>query len=266
MKSAITQIRKVQAEIDRQEACRRQIAKLERELQEAGEAVRTGTDKLILGLAQERGISSLAPAQILAIFDSVRVPINEVAASAPDGGPSASADAAALDFNVDGTGEVAVAVRFGNHEGSKKALLKEAGLTRNGKVGEWHGRVDRATLTRLREAFLGKVNVRAIHPQSTPAAAAEDPTANDPPAVDASDHSAGETSEAHQTVASADIEAAPSEPESANTGAAVGSPADGVAPVLESGRPASTPIPRGPFSPLPRRPETKRESGSHPEV
>jgi hypothetical protein len=44
MKSAVAQIRKVQAEIDRQEACRRQIAKLEGQLEAAGEAVRTGTD------------------------------------------------------------------------------------------------------------------------------------------------------------------------------------------------------------------------------
>jgi hypothetical protein len=70
-----------------QEARRRRIAKLERELQDAGEAVRTGTDQLILCLAQERGISSLAPAQILAVFASVRVPINDTVASDPaDGG------------------------------------------------------------------------------------------------------------------------------------------------------------------------------------
>jgi hypothetical protein len=248
MKSAVTQIRKIQAEIDRQEACRRQMVKLERELQEAGEAVRTGTENLILSLAQERGISSLAPAQILAVFDSVRVPIS----AAADSRPPAGADAAVFDE----AGEVAVAVRFGNHESSKKALLKEAGLTRNGKVGEWHGLVDRATLTRLREAFSGKVNLLAIHPQSTPADAAVDPTANDAPTVNASD----------QTVTLADVEAAPSEPDSANTEAAVGGSsegADGVPPALDSGRPASLPLPRGPFGVLPRRLTATRDTGGH---
>ena len=54
MKSAVRQIHKIQTEIDRQEACRHQIARLERELKEAGEAARTGTDELILGLARQR--------------------------------------------------------------------------------------------------------------------------------------------------------------------------------------------------------------------
>jgi hypothetical protein len=59
MKSTDAQIRRIQAEIDRQEACRRQIAKLERELKEADVAVRTCTETLILNLAEARGISLL---------------------------------------------------------------------------------------------------------------------------------------------------------------------------------------------------------------
>jgi hypothetical protein len=252
MKSAEAQIRKIQAEIDRQEACRRQIAKLERELKETDEAVRTGTETLILSLAEARGISLLTPAQILAVFDSVLVPTSEAA----DSRPSASAHAAV----VDGAREITVAVRFGNHQGSKTALLKAAGLTRNGKVGEWHGRVDCATLTRLREAFRGKVTELAIHPQSTPTDVSADPTASAASAVNASDHSAGEPTEARETVVLADIEAAPSTP-GARPVAALGGPseaADGVGQVLHSGHP-SAPIPRGPFSALPRRLEPKRE-------
>jgi hypothetical protein len=257
MRSTDAQIRKIQAEIDRQEVCRRQIAKLERELKEADEAVRTGTETLILSLAEARGISLLTPAQILAVFDSVHVPTSEAA----DSRPPAGADAALFD----GTGEIAVAVRFGNHEGNKKKLLKAARLTRNGKVGEWHGRVDRATLMRLREAFRGKVTELAIHPQSTPTDVSAGSTAGDASAVNISGHSAGEPAEACETVVLADNEAAPSAP-GADPGAALrGLPeaADGVGEVLHSGRP-STPIPRGPFSVLPRRLEPKR--GDHHEI
>jgi hypothetical protein len=246
MKSAVAQIRKIEAEIDRQEVCRRQIAKLERELKEADEAVRTGTKALILSLAEARGIFLLTPAQILAVFDSVCVPISEAA----DSRPPVSPDAALFD-RTDGA---AVAVRFGNHEGKKKVLLRAAGLTRNGKVGEWHGRVDRATLIRLREAFRGKVTELAIHPQSASS------TTSDASTVNASDHSAGDPAQARETVVLADIEAAPSTPEG-NPGAALRGPseaADGVGQVLHSGR-QSTPIPRGPFSALPRRLEPKRE-------
>jgi hypothetical protein len=251
MKSTDAQIRRIQAEIDRQEACRRQIAKLERELKEADEAVRTGTEALILNLAEARGISLLTPAQILSVFDNVHVPTS----AAADSRSPAGADAALLD----GTGEIAVAVRFGNHEGNKKELLKAAGLTRNGKVGEWHGRVDRATLIRLREAFRGKVEL-AIHPQSTPTDVSAGSTASDASTVNASDHSAGDPAQARETAVLADIEAAPSTPE-ANLGAALRGPseaADGVGQVLHSSR-QSTPIPSGPFSALPRRLEPKRE-------
>jgi hypothetical protein len=245
MKSTDVQIRKIQAEIDRQEACRRQIAKLERELKEADEAVRTGTETLILSLAEARGISLLTPAQILAVFDSVYVPASEAA----DGRPPADTDAA----HFDETGEIAVVVRFGNHEGNKKALLKAAGLTRNGKVGEWHGRVDRATLIRLREAFRGKVTELAIHPQSTPTEVSASSTTSGASTVNASDHSAGDPAQARETVVLADIEAAPSTAE-ANPSAAFRGPSEAA-----DGDRQSTPIPRGPFSALPRRLEPKRE-------
>jgi type II secretory pathway component PulJ len=255
MKSAVKQIRKIQTEIDRQEACRRQIAKLERELQEAGEAARTGTDELILGLAQQRGIFSLAPTQILAVFDSLRVPIS----GELDSRPPVSADAAVFDE----TGELTVVVRFGNHKGSKKELLREAGLTRNGKLGEWHGLVSRVTLMRLRETFQGKVTVLAIHPQSTLTDASAEATVNDAQAVKALDHSAGATSGAPQIPAASDIDAAPSMPGSINKNAAVGGASeagDGVTAVSDRNRPASA---RNPFSALPRRPERKRE-GNQP--
>ena len=251
MKSAVRQIHKIQTEIDRQEACRHQIARLERELKEAGEAARTGTDELILGLARQRGIYSLPPAQIMAIFDSLHLPVS----GEPDSRPSVSADAAVLDE----TGKVPVAVRFGNHEGIKTALLKEAGLKRNGKLGEWHGAVDRKTLMQLREVF-SKVTV-PIHPQSTPTNAS---TENDAQAVKASDHSAGATSGAPQIPAASDIDAAPSMPGSINKDAAVGGPSeagDGVAAVPDRNPPASAP--RSPFSALPRRPERKSE-GNQP--
>ena len=93
MKSATTQIRKIQTEIDRQEACRRQIAKLEREVKEAREAVRNGTETLILTLAEERGISSLTPNEILALFDTLRLPVKDGAASdAKYGNPFAGSE------------------------------------------------------------------------------------------------------------------------------------------------------------------------------
>lgn len=249
MKSAVKQIRKIQTEIERQEACRQQIARLERELKEAGEAARIGTDELILGLAQQRGMYSLAPAQIMAIFDSLYLPIS----GEPDSRPPVSADAAVFDE----TGKLRVAVRFGNHEGSKKALLRDAGLTRNGKLGEWHGSVDRATLTQLREVF-SKVTV---HPQSTLTNASAE---NDARSAKASDPSAGATSGAPQIPAASDIDAAPSMPGSINEDAAVGGPSeagDGVTAVPDRSRPASAP--RGPFSSLPRRPERKTE-GNQP--
>jgi len=248
MKSAVKQIRKIQNEIDRQEACRRRIAKLERELQDAGEAARTGTDELILGLAQQRGIFSLAPAQILAVFDSLSVPIPEE----PDSRPDAAV--------FDETGEVTVIVRFGNHKGTKKTLLSEAGLKRNGKLGEWHGPVDRATLMRFREVFQDKVTVPAIHPQSTPTVAPADSIVNDAQTVKASDHPGGATSGAPKIPTASDIDAAPSMPGPANKGATDGGPSeagDGVTAVPDRSPPASAP--RNPFSALPRRPERKRE-------
>lgn len=258
MKSAVAQIRKVQAEIDRQEACRRQIAKLEGQLEAAGEAVRTGTDELILSLARERGIASLAPAQIVALFDSVRVPM----ADAADRHPPASAVVAGLEE----AGKAVVAVRFGNHDGSKKAILQEAGLTRNGKIGEWHGRVDPATLTRLREAFPGKVTVLAIHPQSPPKDASTVSTAHAPPAGDASGHSARESTETDETAAVTDVGSAPPEPAPADREMAVTcSGSDRVPVALDVGH-GSTPIPRGPFSALPRRLEPKPGNGNHHDV
>jgi hypothetical protein len=258
MKSAVAQIRKIQAEIVRQEACRRQIAKLEGQLKEAGEAARTGTDQLILSLARERGIASLAPAQIVAVFDCVRMPT----ADAADIRPPTSAVA----LLSDETGEAAVAVRFGNHEGARKAILKEAGLTRNGKVGEWHGRVAPPTLTRLREAFPGKVTVLAIHPSpSTDASAVSIPYAA--PAADASDPSARGATETAETAAVTDIESAPPEATPAYREVAVTGTegSDRVQVALDVGH-ASTPIPRGPFSALPRRLEPKPGNGNHHEV
>jgi hypothetical protein len=91
-------------------------------------------------------------------------------------------------------------------------------------------------------------------------------TADDAPVVNVSDDSAREMLEQRQTVAAADIVPAPSEPASADTKAAVGGSsegADGAVAALDSRRPASTPIPRGPFSALPRRLTTKHDTGGH---
>jgi hypothetical protein len=170
MKSVNAQVHAIQAHIDRGQACVRQIAELEQKRDATVELVKEGKRQLILSLAEASGLMALAPDQIVAALanvavsvDSTRVPeaiTREVGALRPG-------RHLARDVNLDEGAEADVSVKFGNHRSTRVALLRETGLTWNGRVGLWQGRVDRAELVELVSKFPGKVSVQAIHRQST---------------------------------------------------------------------------------------------------
>jgi hypothetical protein len=165
MKSIASRTRKIETEIRRSDARRRQIDVLQKEESEGVQMLAAETEALVVDLAKNRGILGLRPDRIVALFELLPV----------SGPPDESVPAAGGDGSLEGeetaggssnAGSVFnVTIKFGNHKNSQKvALLKSVGLTRNGKRGDWHGQVDPETFARLRETFGGRLQKQSTSP------------------------------------------------------------------------------------------------------
>jgi hypothetical protein len=165
MKSAVSRTRKIEAEIRRSDARKRQIDELQRAESEGAKLIADETEALVVDLAKNRGILGLPPDRIVALFEHLP----------ESGAPDKSIPAAGEDGSLEGeeaaggllnAGMVSnVTIKFGNNKNSQKvALLKRVGLTRNGKRGDWHGQVDPETFALLRETFGGRLQKQSTSP------------------------------------------------------------------------------------------------------
>jgi hypothetical protein len=239
MKSVASRTRKIEAEIRRSDARKRQIDELQKEESESVKMIADETEALVVDLAKKRGIFQLPPDRIVAMFELLPAsgaPDESIRTTGEDGSLEGEETAggllnAGMVFNV--------TIKFGNNKNSQKvALLKRVGLTRNGKRGDWHGQVDPETFALLRETFGDRLRKQSTAP------AAEFSSEMD----GLSDSDAGEKSGAvrptEDDLAAQDT-TAPVALEGSNSTEAHGSPS------LEQTRSSSTY--RGPFLGMPRR-------------
>jgi hypothetical protein len=159
-----------QLQIEEGQIAKRRERLEERRCQLAEDEMRHKESKAAIVL-QEMRATNVLQQPLSVILEAIRtlarraapVDLTDSKALVDNWNPASGTDGAAID--AEKAGNVAVIVRFGNHEGKKRELLKDAGLTRSGKpsrwgqAGHWHGWVDRAGLERLQEVFPEKVTV-----------------------------------------------------------------------------------------------------------
>jgi hypothetical protein len=170
VKSAAARARLIEAEIRRTVDLKSRIDKLQKSEQESVSAIAAETEALVIDLAKECGLLDLPPSRIVAVFDRLLLEtvasegVTEVVAQF-DG-----ASRAASEEPIDGLSAEAVVhvtIKFGNYAKSAKVALLQSipGLTRNGKLGIWHGQVDRAAVPELRQIFGSRLKTAEARPK-----------------------------------------------------------------------------------------------------
>lgn len=177
MKMATVRAREIEREIRHVGDLKSRIDKLRKTERESVSAIAAKKEALVMDLARESGLLDLPPSRIVAAFEKtmrqiiVSEEVTEVVALGIDALETEDEEP------TDGLAAVVrLTIKFGNHAKSDKVLFLRSipGLTRNGKLGVWHGEVDREALPGLQRVFGSKLQIDDTRMKRLPNAARQD--------------------------------------------------------------------------------------------